>query len=276
VLVGGNGTLRCLDAQSGSEEWTQNNFLGLEDTFALDDVIVGALAQECQAVHLRTKNSLWRREFEVPSGAAFVAGSGYVIAPREGVWAFDLLTGMVRWHRPESDFVGPARKTGCVWEGKFISIIGGSVYALDVESGQTIWKTDQGFVNWLPYQGRAYNLGSRGRYIIHDLASGEVLFQRDLGPYVPERVKMRKKGLTVGVEEGKSGPRWRDPLLAVSDTHTFVSTGSGQIVVLERDTGEVEQVVEIPGMPRGEPVIYENNLLLTDFNAFVHCFRGAD
>jgi hypothetical protein len=56
-----------------------------------------------------------------------------------------------------------------------------------------------------------------------------------------------------------------------------VSKPSGQIVVLGRETGEIEQVVEIDGMPVGrtEPVIYQNRLLLTDFNAAVYCFEGA-
>jgi hypothetical protein len=35
-------------------------------------------------------------------------------------------------------------------------------------------------------------------------------------------------------------------------------------------------MVEIEGMPTMEPAIYDNHLLLTDFNASVHCFRGAE
>jgi hypothetical protein len=46
--------------------------------------------------------------------------------------------------------------------------------------------------------------------------------------------------------------------------------------VLGRETGEVEQVVEIDGMPAGGgPMMDENRLLLTDFNPAVYCFEGA-
>jgi len=56
---------------------------------------------------------------------------------------------------------------------------------------------------------------------------------------------------------GTEPQSWRDVRVAVSETHVFLQNSSGQIVALGRETGEVEQVVEIDGMPMGraEPVL---------------------
>ena len=113
--------------------------------------------------------------------------------------------------------------------------------------------------------------------MIVDLKTGERLFERSIGPTVPVPVKGKRKGLTVS-RRGVAAEAWRAARIVVSETHAFVvNGGSGQIVVLGRESGEVEQVTEIDAMPiaRYEPVIYENHLLLTDLNAAVHCFKGA-
>lgn len=79
--------------------------------------------------------------------------------------------------------------------------------------------------------------------------------------------------------EGARGPArtWHDVRLSVSETHAFLTNASGQIVVLKRDTSEIEQVVEIDGMPHPgmEPIVYEGRLLVMDIGGNIYCFEGA-
>ena len=96
-------------------------------------------------------------------------------------------------------------------------------------------------------------------------------------PLGPENQLIFHTGPLTGTTAPTAGHPWRDARVAVSDTHAFVQRPSGQIAVLARDSGEVQQVLEIDGMPTGltEPVIYHNHLLLTDFASSVYCFEGA-
>lgn len=247
--------------------------LGLRDSYVVGDILVGHLAGSFHAIDLSTLMPLW----EVPELLLYplVGDEQRVIRADEDVTCYDLKTGAVRWRRPGADFGGKAYQMGFLWRDLFCVRIGEPLLltALDAETGKTVWRADFP-VQWCqPYGDRAYGIESTGRYQILDLEAGRLVLERQLAD-VPGPTG-RKGGLTAAP---MTGHPWRDARVAVSETHAFIQRPAGQIVVLGRETGEVEQIVELDGMPiaRTEPVIYENNLLLTDFNAAVYCFRGAE
>jgi outer membrane protein assembly factor BamB len=208
-----------------------------------------------------------------------VSDGTVVVVPHDDVHCFELKTGKVVWERQGKGEFGPhgAHLSGCAWQGLFVSCIGSYVVALDLKNGKTVWKwepkADGGLTGWCPYDGRGYYFFSCGRYMITNLATGELLFEKWLGRYVPAPVRGKKSGLMVGTRSA-GGETWRATIV-VSETHAFLTNQSGQIVALERETGEVVQVVEVDGMPLNEPVIYQSRLLLTDMSPAAYCFEGA-
>jgi outer membrane protein assembly factor BamB len=269
--------VRLLNLRSGVLESSRpcEAGLGLQDSYVVGDALVGMRARKFHVVDLVTLDASW----EIPKLVAgpLVGDEERVISPGDDVTCFELRTGKVLWHRPGAEFGGDAYRPGCLWEGRFFCILGGQLTALDLETGRTLWrwKLPSALHWWEPYDGRAYCFFD-GIYRIVDLSKGEQVFERSLGPHVPEPVRTKKTGLTAGTR-GAEPASWRDVRVAVSETHAFLTNASGQIVVLKRDTAEVEQVVEIDTMPvaRTPPVIYRNRLLLTGFDAAVYCFEGA-
>jgi hypothetical protein len=283
LIFGDSEEARELDVTSGRLVRTRKcpSGLGLQDSFVVGNVLVGNVGAEFHGIDLTDLRVLWA----VPKFAGTLVSDGNVVIwPDRDVVAFDLLTGKERWRRREVELGGRSSSLGCAWNGVFVVVIGGHLTAFDIGSGGIVWRWKVPyFVHWWhPYKnGRAYLLFDGpepqrcGVYGIIDLRTGELLLERELGPAVPEPVCLRKKGFTAGTK-GVPAEHWRDVRVVVSETHAFLQNASGQIVALKRDTGEVEEVVEIDGMPTGaEPVIYENRLLLTDFSAAVHCFEGA-
>lgn len=275
LLVFGDGDyVRGLDPASGKVRWKREcpTGLGLQNSFIVGDRLVGDLANGFHMIDLGTLDQRWH----VPKLAGPLVSDGRVVVWYDrDVVAFDLESGRELWRRVEKD-VGLGDLPGCAWNGCFIVLKGDHLTALDLETGRTVWREGLPVTWWHPYcDGRAYAFTLDGVYLIVDLRTGRRLFEKALGPRVPEPARLKKQGLTYGAR-GQTLETWRSVRLVVSETHAFVQNYSGQIVVLKRDTGEVEQVLEIDAMPTGaEPVIYDGRLLLTDFNATVHCFVGA-
>jgi hypothetical protein len=275
LAFGDGDTVRTLDLKTG-RAISKREFkpgLGVQQSFIAKDILVGNLAPEFHAIDLRDMRVLWA----VPKLAGTLVSDGNVVIwPEDDVVALDLLSGREQWRRTKGELGGHVSRSACAWEGWFIVVTGAQLTALDLKTGRTVWrwKVPSFFHWWHPYDGRAYFFLD-GVYAIVDLKEGKLLLECALGPAVPEPLRLKKKGLTAGTK-GVPPEHWRDVRVVVSETHTFLQNASGQIVALKRDTGEIEQVVEIDAMPTGaEPVIYENRLLLTDFNAAVHCFEAA-
>lgn len=272
IVSDDNHQLWRLDARSGAVKSVRvcPAGLGLRDSFVVNDILVGSLADKFHAINLRTLEPLW----EVPQAPAnaLVGDEKRVIRADHDVTCYDLNTGAVRWHRPGSDFGGKAWQMGFLWGELFVVRIGQPLLltALSAATGRTAWRTEFP-VSWCePYGNRVFGVTPRGLYQIADLETGRVLRSRQLSD-VPLPMGP-KSGLAVATA---SAWPWRDAVLSVSETHVFVQRPAGQIVVLERETGEVEQIVELDGMPASHSVVYEGRLLLTDFAAAVYCFAGA-
>jgi outer membrane protein assembly factor BamB len=273
LLIFGDGPFRGLDPITGATKWVRQCRAGLQTAFVVGDYLVGDLAEHFHVLDLNTFEYLWKVD-EFASNP-LVSDGQVVVRADDDVTCYDVQTGAIRWKRPGTDFDGKAWQMGFIWRDWFFVRIGEPLLltALELSTGRTVWRTDFP-VQWCqPYGDCAYGVEAEGVYRAIELATGNTTLQVKLSR-VPQGSNP-KTGLIVS-RESDSWP-WRDSRVAVSETHAFVSKPSGQIVILARETGQVEQVVEIDGMPagRGEPIIYENRLLLTDFNAAVYCFEGA-
>jgi outer membrane protein assembly factor BamB len=243
----------------------------MDTSCVTEDLLVGVTPDALQVVDLATLQHLWQVKGLVLNPP--VSDGRVVIVAEDDVTAFDLRTGAQRWQRRGSDFGGKCWQMGFIWRDLFFVKVGEPLLltAFEVNTGRTVWRTDFP-VQWCePYGERAYGIEANGAYKVLDLGTGKLVFERKVA-HVP-MVTGPKEGLTVERDPGLWP--WRGTTLAVSETHVFLLRQAGQVVALGRDTGEVEQVVEIDGMPAGLPIIYENRLLLTDFNACVYCFEGA-
>lgn len=279
LVVFGGKCVRTLDFNSGREHSVREcpQGLGLEDSFIIGDILVGHVAKEFHAIDLNTLKPLW----SVPEliSNPLVSDGEVVIRAQDEVTCFDLKTGAVRWNRPKTDFAHRAYFCGCVWDGQFIIMIDASLVSFDLATGATRWQwpLPDAIHSWFPYDGRIYAfVGIDGMYAIIDMRNGQLLFEKKFGYTVPALPRKKMSGLVSHVR-GKPQNAWRSTGVMVSETHAFlVNGGSGQIVVLARDTGDVEQIVDLGAMPCSEEVIYENHLLFTGFDAAVHCFKGAE
>jgi outer membrane protein assembly factor BamB len=277
LLVSGSGEVRELDFRTGDVRRVRQGRLGLQDCFIVDDLLVGALAESWHAIDLETLVPVWSKPDFTPR--PLIGDGRVVIRAYKDTTCVDLKTGTSQWERAKSD-IGECFHVPCIWQDRFCGFYSqgneGALMALDVKTGKTVWRwvVPTAVLGWFPYAGRAYCLLHRGRYVVLDLVSGQVVFEKDLGAHVPVPMKGKKSGLMIGVR-GERSERWENTQVIVSETHAFLANASGQIVALKRDTGEVEQVVEIDGMPASVPIIYENRLLITDMTPATYCFEGT-
>ena len=262
---------QAIDMSSGEVRWKRDVSLGMNTSCLVGELLVGVMPDALQVVNLATLENLWRVERLILN--APVSDGQVAIIGEDSVCCYDLHGGAVRWQHPGSDFGGKCWQMGFIWRDLFVVKIGEPLLltAFDVKTGKTVWRTDFP-VQWCePYGERAYGIEAKGAYKILDLATGKIVFEKVVEKVPPP--ESPRKGLVL--ERDPDAWPWRDTLAAVTETHTFLVKRTGQIIALKRDSGELEQVVEIEGMPASLPIIYENRLLLTDFNASVYCFEGA-
>jgi outer membrane protein assembly factor BamB len=245
------------------------------------DLLVGHSVAGAHVIDLNDFTLLWSNS-TAPQYPLVGDDAVVIQADDDAIVCHELRTGAVRWNRTAAELDGGAYALGCIWNGMFIVRCGADakgLTAFDLAQGKVVWKArGYPFMWWHPYEGRSYGLTIDGVYVIIDLANGEVVYEKLVSPRVPVPVVLEKTaGRGFQMDLG-SPPRWHNTKIAVSETHSILVNTSGQIVVLARDTGDVEQIVEIDGEPlgRAEPVIYEGHLLVTDFDAAVYCFRGGD
>jgi eukaryotic-like serine/threonine-protein kinase len=181
-------------------------------------------------------------------GHPVVAGD-LVITPSDGrpispVYALDRATGALRWEWPaergvEADLV--------LADGRVLALTGtAELAALDARTGETLWRLAPD--GPLPRQethksapaaggGRTFFETADGRLYAADLATGKMLWKRDLGFDVTTSLLLTAQGLLVGLADGR-------------------------IVRLDPETGDVETALAVGGVPRGPLVLAEGVLLV--------------
>lgn len=276
-LLAGSLELRAIDIDTGTTEWKKDTILGMAGSFTVDNVLVGNTPEGVHTVDLNEFKPLWSKPWLMTHPPA--SDGSVAIWARDNVSCVDVRSGALRWERREEELGKGATHLGFIWKGLYVVRVGRPrcLTAFDLATGRTVWRSDEGAFFWCqPYGDHVHCFDVHGVYLVLDLVNGKEVFRKSVGRTVPEPIRTPKKGLMVGTR-GAEPESWRDVRVAVSETHVFLQNASGQIVVLGRETGEVEQVVELEGMPiaRTEPMIYRNCLFVADFNAAVYCFEGT-
>ncbi|MHC4916349.1 MAG: outer membrane protein assembly factor BamB family protein [Planctomycetota bacterium] len=189
----GGGGLTALDASSGEVRWTRNFGAGdfHKDKGFPDRCIAGGRlyvtdGTRCLVLDLATGED--RCALQAPEGSA---GWGYLTedegrlygASRDGrtLFAVDAASGRELWCRPaESGVFVPALSDGLL----IAATRRGSVLALDVRDGQTVWVTGglgpRGRASVHAASGRALVVGENGKVTALETRSGKGLWTRSV------------------------------------------------------------------------------------------------
>ncbi|MFQ5527703.1 MAG: PQQ-binding-like beta-propeller repeat protein [Thermoanaerobaculia bacterium] len=213
------------------------------------------------------------------------------------VFAFDKTTGAVRWtydtkleEGTQSTFHGEPVVTD-----ELLIVAGdiGWVYAFELDTGRTRWKTLAGplgiYGDLLQAGSLVAGSSSRGGFFALDLDTGAVLWKVE--PDQPgsamyfsspvrlgERLYFAEFGSRVSSVVTETGEvAWTRDLeaelttdLAAVDGGLVVGLTGGRLVRLDASTGRTTAAIELPEQVVGTPVHAGSALVLTDYSSFLH------
>ena len=273
LIASGLRTVRWLDPGTGARHRLErrSSTLGLPYGFVVDGLFVSS---ELEVLRLENLETVWMAKPKLRSAEPHAGNRDSLVWTDDGdVTCVDLETGAPRWSHTGKDLGGRPSRPGCIWDGKFIVVANG-LRAFDLVTGKQVWHwpLPRALYWWHPYAGRAYLFIGGATYVIVDLATGQEVFRRTLGPTVP----LDPTGRLRASKRERQPPSWHSTKIVVSETHAFLDNDTGHVVALKRDTGEVEQVLETGSMNLGlEPAIYDNHLFRIDDYAVLHCYKGS-
>lgn len=189
------GVVYALDAETGEEHWRRDLQTGwTSEPVVVGDLVIIATTSYQSPIHVAVQEN------------TVVVGSGLVGQPADGftLYALDRRSGEERWHagddragQPELvafdmesgaarwQFAMPSLESGPAITGRSVyagSTLDGTIYALDLISGEVLWRTP--IDTDLPLNsspavsgGRVYVVAASGMVICLDGASGQVLWQ---------------------------------------------------------------------------------------------------
>jgi len=154
VYVGSaNGALYAIDHETGQERWRFETDGKVRSTPAVDgrNVYFGSWDGHVYAVNAADGDLVWRFDTGgiVQGSPAVGAGTVFVGSRSAAVFALDALTGEQEWKHAHEDGSwvesSPVFNDGAVYVG---SSDARTLFALDAESGQTIWDFETGGWSW--------------------------------------------------------------------------------------------------------------------------------
>ncbi|WP_234028680.1 outer membrane protein assembly factor BamB family protein [Pseudoblastomonas halimionae] len=215
---------------------------------------------EVAALDAATGDEVWRAKPAGPlRGAPTLAfGSVFVATQNNEIYALDGATGDVQWF--ESGAVGQAGVFGvaapAAAQGTLIAgYSSGELAAYRYENGRQLWgdalartsvSTSVGTItdidaNPIIDQGRVYALGQGGRMAAYELVTGQRIWELNLG--------------------GISTP-------AVAGEWIFTLTSDSQLLAIQRASGKVKWVVDLPGYrnveKKKDPIFWTGPVLAGD------------
>ncbi len=207
---------------SGHYSWGDDNICTLD--IALVDL--ETLEPRWQACSRGTREDTFSFDMACGDDAVFLAkGKRFV--------ALDLETGVERWSAGIEEYGGarPDAPYPMVSESRVLIRTAQGTAALDAATGRLLWHVKADGRRAI-YGGRVYVAGSRtvggDDLAVVDLASGEVLLERNLGELVKAKWGITKWGREMWVGTG----------IVVSDTHFFLGDGDGRLYAFEKETAE--------------------------------------
>lgn len=263
------GTVHALDASNGAPVWRKRfNVSGDGEgaefgggvSFNSGRVYLTTGVGEVAALDAATGDELWRVKPSGPlRGAPTVAfDTVFVMTQNNEIYALDIGDGSVQWF--ESGAVGsagvfgvaaPAAAQGTVIAG----YSSGELAAYRYENGRQLWgdalartsvSTSVGTITDIDAdpiidQGRVYALGQGGRMAAYELVTGQRIWELNLG--------------------GISTP-------AVAGEWIFTLTSDSQLLAIQRSTGKVKWVVDLPAFrdmeDQDDPIYWTGPLLAGD------------
>lgn len=224
--LGRGGQLFCFDAKSGDIEWSKDLIkLGLtkEDSeFActpvfIDELMILNINLSGMALNKNTGDIIWNSETgqrSLSTAVEFsIAGKKYFAIQGEGeTRAIEPETGKVMWMIPEGHICDP------VFIGNNMIIYsykGSSLYKLDINSPERIWKNNDikaQFQSYVTNNGYSYGFANNSgmKLLCHDNSTGEIVWSQKMqaGSLILSNntlIVIDKKGLLHFIEASPEG-----------------------------------------------------------------------
>ena len=218
-----NGLFRALEKKTGKVRWTYDTGRdGHPVQFHTDPIVVDDL---------------------VITGSDLVHGEG------AGVYAFDRATGKRRWKRPLGSGSGVSADVQRGGSRLYAIDFEDSLYCLDSETGDVVWKFAMGTTpaegerGHAPVvaNGRVYVAGADGAVYAIDAGSGDVVWKHDLGAAVTTSIAL-------GQAPGKGG--------------VYAGGSNGHVYRLDPASGSVTADFSAGAEPQGRLALAEDGLLV--------------
>jgi outer membrane protein assembly factor BamB len=206
------------------------------------------------------------------------------------VSAREQMTGRIRWRRKVSE-----KSTGIApiyADGKiFVTRPGlkhegglGYLYALDVQSGEVLWKGEIGryLMPWGPF-GPVYSegvvavasrKGKSSALVVDawDAQKGTALWAVEMKPAVPT-----KEAAGSAPKKSWRGQVWERDAAGCAQNGILYFSGAGETVALESKTGKVLwRTAEASCGAQGVPVIFDGRLYLMGYDSYMACLSARD
>jgi outer membrane protein assembly factor BamB len=144
VYVVGDARLYALDQETGALLWSRDTGSGIGEDPAVLDGVVYVAGEEVHAFDALTGEEIWAADTGASAGSALAVADGVVVASNvTGVYALDAATGEQLWvaHPPLNPTRTPAVSGGRVFIG---TSGGGeaTMCAIDAKTGEFLWITD--------------------------------------------------------------------------------------------------------------------------------------
>ncbi len=215
----------------------------------------------------------------------------YAFAPRKNqVLALNLRSGNKLWKRKVKDITPGSI---LIDERYFVGSSGGTVFALNVSTGEIDWKYEINQPLIAPFtadQDVLFVPGNKGRLFALTIEDGKKIWQADLaGPLVSAvavsemivATSMMGEVYALNPIDGSivwqktvGGPVWTAP--AVADGRVFVGNSQGQLFALDLQTGKNLWEFERPEVIRAAPTIVGNYLLVGTMTGSLYSLDVTD
>lgn len=278
-ISSGYGVLTALEASSGKQIWRQE----LEATGSGEPIIQDGLVYLVAgddtgwAVNASDGRIAWQVE-GVASPSNVLGAPAPVVAGAYAIFAFgsgDLVAsfkrgGVRRWNasvagqRVGSTLARISDVTGApvvVGKRAFVGNHSGRTVAIDTDTGERIWTTQEGAIGpvW-PVGGSLFQLSDRNQLLRLDAASGEVIWAVDLPGFLKD--KPGKRGAVVA----HYGP-------VVAGGQVVVASNDGVIRLFDPRDGSLARSVVAPGGATTAPVVAGSTLYVVSTKGDLLAFR---
>lgn len=293
----------CLDADSGNVAWYYPNHHCIKGSISIfgGRIYHGGRDNKIHCYSLDGQ-MVWetRTGNDMDSNPVIVDGTGYIGGEDCSIYAFDPLTGDIRWRFAPTD--GSVESSPCVTDKYVIAGSGhGFLYAVERATGKLAWKartlgdTDSTPVYW---QGRLYvgcatgDYGERGHLWCFDAETGSVIWHRRfprgfwataaLNPALGRLYIGCNNGTFYAVRMADAVDVWTRQLggrvwgsAAVVDDCVLVGVRDGRFWCLNERDGAPIWVFDDGGDIDATPCVVNGRILIGSQSTWVYCIGEA-